>query len=110
MHFHPHFYYIAGFGNTGETHTTDRLQHIEVEYVDKDECNSDYSYTFSGLDVGGVMCAEGGDLGSGPKFGDFGGPLYDAENDVVVGLVTDYDYWGSDLYTRIFDEVRVSHI
>jgi hypothetical protein len=96
--------WALGMGNTNNGWTSSRLQHIEAQYVDGAACEYQWNYLFEGQNVTDTMCARVNGNGDGPQFGDNGGPLYDADSDVVVGIHTDYSYWGPDLYTSISDE------
>jgi len=60
------------------------LKHVELAYITQSQCDSDYT----GGILDSMMCAA--DPGQDSCQGDSGGPLYDAENSVLVGVVS----WG----------------
>jgi Secreted trypsin-like serine protease len=78
--------WTIGFGNTstsGSYYPT-RLRHVEIKYVTTSTCNNKYG----GGITSNMMCAA--DPGQDSCQGDSGGPLYDADNGVLVGVVS----WG----------------
>jgi secreted trypsin-like serine protease len=81
--------WAVGFGQLLETNNSflpDELQHVEVDYVKNEVCREKFArYTY---DDETLICAAGD--GKDACAGDSGGPLYDRENDVVVGLTS----WG----------------
>lgn len=78
--------WTIGFGNTSTSSDVfpTRLRHVEIKYVTDSTCNSKYG----GGITSSMMCAA--DPGQDSCQGDSGGPLYDAENGVLVGVVS----WG----------------
>jgi trypsin len=78
--------WTIGFGNTSTSSNSypSRLRHVEIKYVTDSTCNSKYG----GGITSNMMCAA--DPGQDSCQGDSGGPLYDADNGVLVGIVS----WG----------------
>ena len=95
----------------------DHLQHVEVHYVDNDSCRNNYTYTNYDITENMMCAADPGQDSCQDKFrtivscnvykdqksksayriesfsyrlGDSGGPLYDSDNEVLVGVVS----WG----------------
>lgn len=64
-----------------------KLQHVKLDYVTNQVCKSSFFNHFY-FDSKTMMCAAA--PGKDACSGDSGGPLYDAENDAVVGLTS----WG----------------
>merc|ERR1712038_295260 len=64
------------------------LMHVDVSYVNNTICNTQYNADplFSNIIDESMMCAA--DPSEDACSGDSGGPLYDAENDVLVGVVS----------------------
>jgi secreted trypsin-like serine protease len=77
--------YPIGFGTTETGNISTRLKEVEVKYVSNDECRSSYGNGITGFEM---MCAA--DPGQDSCQGDSGGPLYDADNNVLAGVVS----WG----------------
>lgn len=81
--------WIMGHGNTdfysGDPTTT--LSHAKVKYVSNIDCTTKYSYDKKQISEN-MMCAR--DDGKDSCEGDSGGPLYDKDNDMVVGVIS----WG----------------
>jgi len=81
-----------GFGvlEYGTKFQPNHLQHVEVHYVSNDVCTE----SFVGSDYEGIFQAESmmcaASAGKDACFKDSGGPLYDYNNDIVVGVVS----WG----------------
>ena len=94
--------------DVGDYILPDELMHVEVSYVSNEVCNVNYLELEDYIDES-KMCAA--DPGEDACNGDSGGPLYDAENDVLVGVVS----YGEEcalpkfpgVYGRIAQEVRV---
>merc|ERR1712038_1032957 len=65
-----------------------KLMHVDVSYVNNTICNTQYNADplFSNIIDESMMCAA--DPSEDACSGDSGGPLYDAENDVLVGVVS----------------------
>jgi len=95
--------YALGFGHSsfgGNDSTT--LRHVELDYVDPLTCTAAYP----GHITGDMMCASR--LGKDACHNDSGGPLFDKEANVVVGIVS----WGHEcakpgypgVYARIATE------
>merc|ERR1712038_1502180 len=85
--------WTLGFGDTDPglgTVFPDHLQDVEVSYVDQSDCEESYSSTpYGALDVlPSMMCAA--DSGKDACGGDSGGPLFDANSQKLVGVVS----WG----------------
>jgi|AntRauTorckE5430_2_1112549.scaffolds.fasta_scaffold00372_7 hypothetical protein len=62
-----------------------RLQHAVFEYVPQDTCKEAMKPTLLGP---ATICAEDSDKRSDACNGDSGGPLYDRENQILVGLTS----------------------
>lgn len=64
------------------------LMHVDVSYVNNTVCNAQYNADPLLTDIidDSMMCAA--DPNEDACSGDSGGPLYDAENDVLVGVVS----------------------
>jgi len=83
--------WAVGFGDQDPSDSfdvyPDQLHHVELGYVDPQECAS--RYVSIGFDIGDdVMCAS--DPSQDSCQGDSGGPLFDKDNNVLVGVVS----WG----------------
>jgi len=82
------------------------LKHVEIKYITNKSCGEDYGYS-SWQIKDSMMCARDTDADS--CNGDSGGPLYDKDNNVLVGLTS----WGKGcananypgVYSRIAHEV-----
>jgi secreted trypsin-like serine protease len=79
-----------------------RLMDVELAYVPQDTCDADYG---GSVILPSMMCAY--DPGQDSCNRDSGGPLYDADNHVQVGIVS----WGAScagnnpgVYSRISDQ------
>lgn len=80
------------------------LKHVELDYVDDPTCTEIYPWLTSDM-----MCAER--AGSDACHNDSGGPLFDKESNMVVGVIS----WGHEcaragfpgVYSRIATEVCV---
>lgn len=77
---------LGNMDNSGGEEFPDRLMHVNVTYVDRATCSSNYGS--NGPITNNMICAR--DPGEDSCQGDSGGPLYDAVNDVVIGVVS----WG----------------
>ena len=66
----------------------DRAQHVELKYVSNKDCYEKYSFLQDGI-TENMMCAI--DVNQDACIGDSGGPLYDRENNILVGIIS----WGS---------------
>merc|ERR1711933_654130 len=65
--------------------TPEELMHVEVSYVTNDQCDADYAQ----IDItDDMLCAA--DPGKDSCHGDSGGPLWDEEDNLLVGVVS----WG----------------
>ena len=77
---------------TGEKFFPSHVQHVEVDYVDTDTCTSimrDISPSLSIIDA--EMCAgptSHSEDDKGVCNGDSGGPLFDKNNDALVGVTS----------------------
>eukprot|EP00554_Chaetoceros_debilis_P013302 CAMPEP_0194119324 /NCGR_PEP_ID=MMETSP0150-20130528/38895_1 /TAXON_ID=122233 /ORGANISM="Chaetoceros debilis, Strain MM31A-1" /LENGTH=278 /DNA_ID=CAMNT_0038810989 /DNA_START=109 /DNA_END=942 /DNA_ORIENTATION=+ len=90
--------WAVGFGNTNVYDTfsnmfqnpnyPERAQHVELKYVSNKDCYEKYSFLQGGI-TGNMMCAI--DVNQDACIGDSGGPLYDRENNILVGIIS----WGS---------------
>lgn len=94
--------YPIGFGTTETGNISTRLMEVEVKYVSNSECRRSYG---SGITGDEMMCAA--DQGQDSCQGDSGGPLYDADNNVLAGVVS----WGYGCADPNFPGVyaRVAH-
>jgi trypsin len=85
---------VIGWGNTATSgwNMPDKKQHVEVKYIDTDDCNSRNSY--NGQITNAMMCAGEDRGGEDACQGDSGGPLVRlgerGEPDELVGVVS----WG----------------
>jgi len=80
--------WTIGFGNQNPNangYYPGRLQHVEIFFVPQNTCNAAYS----GRVTTNMMCAA--DFGQDSCQGDSGGPLFDANRNLVVGVVS----WGA---------------
>jgi len=92
-----------GFGTTETGSVTNKLMHVNVNYVKQSTCNSNYG----GDITDDMMCAA--DTNQDSCQGDSGGPLYDSDNEVLVGVVS----WGigcalaqyPGVYSRISNQI-----
>lgn len=78
--------WVAGFGNTNADQSgyyADTLQHVEITHVQLNECKSQYG---ASAITENMLCAA--DPGEDSCKGDSGGPLYDAKNKVISGVVS----------------------
>ena len=79
---------MKGFGNMNGTMDSNNfaaiLQHAELKYVNTDTCNSNDNLGLFVDDT--MMCAY--EVDTSGCFGDSGGPLYDLENDLLVGVTS----------------------
>lgn len=115
--FQPNLWAI-GMGTTyfggGTESLPTALQHVELKYISNTSCKNDYGYSSSDI-TSNMMCAADFENGSAQDAcsGDSGGPLYDSENNVLVGVVSwgykcaEPDYPG--VYSRIssqFDWIK----
>lgn len=97
--------FTAGFGRISTTNAglyANRLMEVELAYVPQDICDADYG---SGRILPSMMCAY--DSGKDSCNGDSGGPLFDAENNIQVGVVSwGYSCAGSypGVYARIANQ------
>lgn len=85
--------------NTGPGYYPDHLQHVEISYIPSDEC----FFTISE----DMLCAADSGEG-GACYGDSGGPLWDPNENKLVGVVS----WGTapcgvypTVFARIADEI-----
>jgi len=79
--------YSIGFGALSSGGSTpSQLKHVELAHIPRTECNGANAY--NGEITENMMCAA--DPGQDSCQGDSGGPLYDADNKVLVGVVS----WG----------------
>ncbi len=80
--------WAVGFGvlEYGTQYFPNKLHHVDLNYVKNENCDS--SYRNFQFDDDKMMCAAA--AGKDACGGDSGGPLYDEENDVVVGMTS----WG----------------
>eukprot|EP01083_Nonionella_stella_P208676 757102_1 len=94
-----------GSGRTTENgNVSSKLLHVNVNYVKQNTCNSDAMY--GGVITDSMMCAA--DTNEDACEGDSGGPLFDSDNNALVGVVS----WGigcarrkfPGVYARISDE------
>lgn len=75
-----------GLLKAGTMNLPDHLQHVEVNYVTNNECETTFKkYDY---DTNSMICAAA--PGKDACGGDSGGPLYDKENETVIGLTS----WG----------------
>lgn len=74
-----------GFGTTETGDVSDKLMHVNVNYVKRAQCNSAYD----GDIQDNMICAA--DNNQDSCQGDSGGPLYDSDNNALVGVVS----WGN---------------
>ncbi len=85
---------VIGWGNTATSGWSmpDKKQHVEVKYIDTDDCNSRNSY--DGKITNAMMCAGEDSGGEDACQGDSGGPLVrlgeEGKPDELVGVVS----WG----------------
>ena len=111
------FFQFAGFGINETTSKTpqNQLIHASVLYVNQTQCAITYSldedpFTAISVQEKIMICAIGAD-GQDACTGDSGGPLYDREAGVLVGIVS--FGWGCGnvnfpgIYTRISSMVRL---
>lgn len=92
--FQPNLWAI-GMGTTyfggGVGSLPSALQHVELKYISNASCKNEYGY--DPVDItSNMMCAADFENGNAQDScsGDSGGPLYDSENNVLVGVVS----WG----------------
>lgn len=93
-----------GFGQTENGNVSSKLLHVNVNYVKQNTCNSNAMY--GGDITDSMMCAA--DTNEDSCSGDSGGPLFDSDNNAVVGVTS----WGNGcaradspgVYARISDE------
>merc|ERR1712154_642457 len=84
-------------------------KHVELEFVPRAECNLANTYNSAITDY--MMCATDPDQDS--CLGDSGGPLWDSENNVLVGIIS----WGygcalpqyPGVYAQISSRVSLFH-
>jgi len=94
-----------GFGATETGSAATTLLHVNVNYVKQETCKSQYIDYYGITDS--MMCAADTDQDS--CSGDSGGPLFDSENDALVGVTS----WGKGcalagfpgVYARISEEI-----
>jgi Secreted trypsin-like serine protease len=95
-----------GLSNTKTNTIPSRLQEIEVEYVSDDICRQETEVFLSTGDA--TLCGRHPSGAGGICFGDSGGPLYDKDNQVLVGIVSyvviDCGTPSSDVYSRVSDK------
>ena len=99
---------LKGFGDRTSDDTTDFpnvLQEVELKYVTDDDCDAAWSPLGVGVSIlPSMMCAA--DTGKGPCNGDDGGPLFDATENVLVGIISRYYCDGSipSVFSRIANQ------
>jgi hypothetical protein len=75
-----------GISNRVTNAQPSRLQEIELEYVSDDACREESKLILSNGDA--TLCSRHRSVTGGVCFGDSGGPLYDNENQVLVGITS----------------------
>ena len=99
---------LKGFGRTkkdgnGGYYSPNILQEVELKYVTNDDCNATWSPLDQSIepsmmcayDPGKGPCDDDDCAGNGPCGGDDGSPLFDATENVLVGIVSYYYCGGS---------------
>lgn len=98
--------WVMGFGLTDEndfSSTSEHLQHVDVSFVDFDICNENYRGTLTES----MMCAAESSKDS--CYGDSGGPLIDANDGLIVGIVSSGHKCNQErfpgIYSKVYDSV-----
>jgi len=80
--------WTAGFGDIGYAKRSDYLMHVETKYVSVADCKIAYEKE-DWIDIeDGMICVQNDDVAKQACFGDSGGPLYDSDSNLLVGIVS----------------------
>jgi len=101
--------WALGFGITSprvyQTSLSDDLLDIEVRYVPRPDCKDAYVELGYPVDKS-MVCAAPHRYNGGTCKGDSGGPLYDKENDLIIGVLSWANGCAEDGYPSVFASVE----
>lgn len=81
---------------------SNQLEHAELSYITNSDCISQYGFSDSNI-TDNMICAS--NYGVGSCEGDDGGPLYDSENNVLVGVISDRNNCGTWTYPGVYSRI-----
>jgi len=101
--------WAIGHGNTDFYYPDfpDKLRHVEVRYVSNEDCTSNPFEYFPSQITDNMMCAY--DIGRDSCNGDSGGPLYDAANKVVMGIVSWGDRCAFEEFPGVYSRISAQY-